>query len=161
MTNADIDNFFNKLDLGSEVDKVVRPPNEMWQFHSGQFPVLIQTQEAANRMRIVVFIAEARKLDAEHLTTMLEANYRTAIDVRYAITDGHVVAAFIQPFQELPTAQFVMGLYQAIHCAETFGDSYSGGTIVFGASSGAGNDANPMESGVNALMNQIADRIRR
>lgn len=161
MTNRDIDDFFSELDLGSEVDKVVRPPNEMWQFHAGLFPVTIQTQESANRMRVVVFIAEERKMEPSHLSTMLEANYHTALDARYALTDGYVVSAFIHPFQELDSTQFVMGLYQAIHCAETFGDSYSGGTMVFGPSSGSENDTGPMESGVNELMSEIADKIRK
>jgi len=132
MENRDIDAFFDRSSLSSHVKRVESPPNIMWQFSAPGFPVLIQTQATVARMRIVAFVAEAEQLEAEHLTALLEANYHSALDARYALTDGYVVSAFIHPLAELTYRQFVLGLYQVINCAETCGTTFSGGTLVFG-----------------------------
>ncbi len=159
MDNQDIDRFFEESDLADSVEKQMRPPNAIWTFKAGSFPMFIQTQESANRMRIVAFVAEADALGEEELIELLEANYHSALDARYAVTDGYVVSAFLHPFRELTFTQFLLGLYQTIHCAETFGTSYSGGTMVFGASGGEG-AALPMESSINAVMDLVVDRIK-
>lgn len=132
MENHDIDTFFSATHLGDQVKRVVSEPNVMWQFSARGFPMFIQTQDTVDRMRIVAFVADAKELAAEHLSTLLEANYHSALDARYALSDGYVVAAFIHPLAELSYRQFVLGLYQVINCADTCGTTFSGGTLVFG-----------------------------
>jgi len=82
MTNQDIDLFFHKVGLDAHVEKQPANPSSLWSLHVGPFPVMIQTQETANRMRIVAFIAEQSELDPGQLVEMLEANYHSALDVR-------------------------------------------------------------------------------
>ena len=133
MTNRDIDRFFADHILPERVQKQVRPPNEMWLLRVGRFPVLIQTQENADRMRIVAFIAEEPDLEPDELTRLLQANYHSALDARYALTDdGALVSVFLHPFAELGPEQFVLGFCQVLNCAETCGSHYSGGTMTFG-----------------------------
>lgn len=132
MDNHDIDAFFHETGLAARVDRQIQPPSAMWVLQAGNFPVLIQTQEDADRIRIVAFIADADSLPPEALRVMLEANYHTAMDARYAITGEHVVAAFLHPLEDLTDEQFVLGFYQVVSCAETFGTHFSGGTMVFG-----------------------------
>ena len=50
------------------IDRQDRPPTATWIFQAGRFPVLIQTQENANRMRIVAFIGDAAALGREALS---------------------------------------------------------------------------------------------
>ena len=89
-------------------------------------------QDTVERMRILAYVAEAKELGAEHWATLLEANYHSALDARYALSDGYVVSDFIHPLGELTYRQFVLGLYQVINCADTCGTTFSGGTLVFG-----------------------------
>ena len=56
MNNKDIDKALRKLGATDAVQKDVQDPSARWVFQIGKFPVLIQTQESVNRMRIVAFI---------------------------------------------------------------------------------------------------------
>lgn len=146
MDNQDIDRFFADSGLTERIERIDRPPTAMWIFQAGRFPVLIQSQENANRMRIVAFIAEAAELDRDGLATLLEANYHTALDARYALADNQLVAAFLHPFRELTLTQFILGLYQTVNCAETCGTTFTGGTMVFGAPGGSRDDGETDEN---------------
>jgi len=132
MRNIDIDAFFEECELLDVVQKRLHPPNELWLLEIGGVPVLIQCQESVNRMRIVAFIADAAQFGEDELRRLLDANYHSALDVRYALADGDLVAAFLHPLDQLDYAQFVLGLFQVVSCAETWGTLYSGGSMVLG-----------------------------
>ena len=132
MRNRDIDAFFAESGLNDRVEKNVRPPNKMWLLRAQGLPVLIQTQKDADRLRVVVFIADGSQLDREELRRLLDANYHSALDARYALAGDDLVAAFLSPMAELDGERFVLGFYQALMCALTWGTHYSGGTLVFG-----------------------------
>lgn len=132
MQNRDIDEFFAEADLTDCVARQDQPPVAFWEFRGLGFPMIIQTQEAADRMRIVAFIGDAGELSGEQMQVLLEANYHSALDARYAVTDGHLVSVFLHPFEELSETQFILGLFQVINCAATCGTTFSGGTMVFG-----------------------------
>ena len=158
MENADIDAFFEQSLLTAHVRRVESPPNIMWQFSALGFPMFVQTQDTVDRMRIVAFVAEAEELAAEHLTTLLEANYHSALDARYALTDGYVVSAFIHPLAELSYRQFVLGMYQVINCAETCGTTFSGGTLVFG---GGDESEEPIDEGFDEPARDVLAEVVR
>lgn len=159
MNNRAIDEFFEKNGLWDSVQKHVRPPNEMWGLQVGRFPVLIQTQENADRMRIVAFLGDADELDSQELLRLLQANYHTALDARYAITDdGHLVSVFLHPFEELTLGQFILGFCQAIGCAETCGSAYSSGNMVFGHTSGS--NGSEAEHGTEDYRSALIAKIR-
>lgn len=165
MDNRDIDTFFRDSELTDAVERHADGPSVRWVFRAGRFPVLIQTQEEANRMRTVVFIADADQLNEDFLRIALEANYRSALDARYAISEGNLVAAFIQPFRELTLTQFILGLYQTINCAETCGSTFTGGTMIFGVTDrppGTEPDEPPTEAegAIYEIMNEVTTRIR-
>ena len=61
----------------------------------------------------------------------MKANFHTALDARYAISDGILWAAFIHPLKELTTEQVKSAITQVYSCARTFGTHYSGGTLIF------------------------------
>ena len=158
MNNADIDRYFAEAGLTDAIHRETHQPTDVWLFLASDTQVMIQTQESANRMRIVAFIAEAGDLERDHLYELLEANYHSALDARYAIAEGHLVAAFLHPFEELTPEQFVLGLYQVISCAETYGGSNSGGTLVFGDGQGE-EDPAPMEEGLDEIASELLSRL--
>lgn len=151
MKNRDIDAFFERHRLTAQVEKSVRPPSETWSFRTGPFSVLIQTQEDADRLRIVAFISDAADLDRDHLRRLLEANAHSTLDARYALVEGRLVSAFLHPLRETSHAQFVLGLYQTLHCAETCGSSFSGGTLP---------SASADESEIAPFVDELVQQIR-
>ena len=159
MTNDDINQVIETCGLSDHVERHEDPPVFMWTLRVQGVPVLIQTQESANRMRIVAFVAQAEDVPPDGIVLAMEANYHSALDARYAITDDWLVAAFLHPFKELDGNQFVMGLYQTVHCAITFGDSYSGGTMVFG-STGDESESGDMESNAVDYLSTLVRWIR-
>ncbi len=160
MENREIDLFFDGNGLKEHVHRMVGPQNSHWEFQCGVIPLFIQTQENANRMRIVARIVPEREMERRHLIAMLEANYHSALDARYALADDWVTAAFIHPLHELNAEQFVLGLYQVVSCAATFGQEYTGGTMVFGRIGGDG-VAKTAESRVAPMLDALIQGIRQ
>lgn len=162
MNVADIDAFFAKHGLASRVERRDKPPTVVWTLRAAGFPVLIQGQENANRLRIVVFIAATVSVDQPQMAALLAANYHSALDARYAFADDAVVAAFLHPLRELAAEQFVLGFSQAVRCAETYGGEFSGGTLSFGPSPAGGNGApKPQGQAESALAAITADLLKK
>lgn len=160
MNNKMISGYFHDIGVAADVDHRASGPNEMWQFTLGGFPFLIQTQENANRMRIVAFITRQHMLGEAELVRMLEANYHSALDARYALADQQVVSLFLHPFEELDGGQFVMGLYQVLGCAQSFGSEYAGGTMTFGPSSGGEGAMSHAEDRIGEISQSLQSMFR-
>lgn len=96
-------------------------------------PVVVFMDPAANRMRAVVPVASADGLDADDLRRVLQANFDTALDARYAIAQGRLWSVFIHPLAELQPPQLISGLVQTVILAQTYGTAYASGSVAFGA----------------------------
>ena len=95
-------------------------------------PVLVVGDPIADRMRAMVPIASAAGLTEKDLMRMMQANFDSALDARYAIANGRLWAVYIHPLSPLQKNQFLSGLVQTITVAKTYGTAYSGGGAVFG-----------------------------
>ena len=93
--------------------------------------VIVLADAANNRMRVVSPVVAASSLTEEQVRAMLVANYHSALDARYSISDGAVVSVFIHPLSTLQENDFRSGLRQVATLAETFGSSYSSGGLGF------------------------------
>ncbi|MEM9905506.1 MAG: hypothetical protein AAF921_10840 [Cyanobacteria bacterium P01_D01_bin.44] len=102
-----------------------------WQITLEDQSVLVLADATSNRMRIVAPIVEANTLSAEQVQAMLVANFHSALDARYAVTNGAVVAVFVHPLSSLQENDFRSGLRQVANLASTFGTSYSSGELGF------------------------------
>jgi len=98
----------------------------------------VLTDEQADRMRIMIPIADAGDLEADVLYRMLQANYESALDARYAIAQGLVWSVFIHPLSPLTENQLLLSLAQTYNAAETYGTSFSGGLFQFGGGDNRG-----------------------
>ena len=87
--------------------------------------------ESANRMRIISPIVEREKLGEEELLNALVANFHSALDVKYALSDEIIWSVFAHPLRELSEAQVVDAIQQVYAAAITFGESYSSTNLVF------------------------------
>lgn len=95
-------------------------------------PVTVIVDVAANRMRILVPISSVEGLDEGALLRLMQANFDTALDARYAIANGRLWSTFIHSLAELHGDQLISGLAQTVTLAQTYGDTYSSGAMIFG-----------------------------
>lgn len=103
-----------------------------FQLTLADIPVLVITDPQADRMRAMVPIRSAAGLEPEELMRLMQANFDTALDARYAVAQGRLWGVFIHPLSPLKREQLISGLVQTVNVARTYGQSYSGGAQVFG-----------------------------
>ncbi len=126
MTNARLDELIKRLD-----DKSRGRPG-YWTLTIDEREVLVITDERVDRMRIITPVIKAEELEPRYMYRLLQANFDSALDARYAVGRDVVWSVFIHPLRSLRDADFVSGVGQVINLAETFGSSYSSGALVFG-----------------------------
>lgn len=109
--------------------------------------ILIVTDPQADRMRAMIPIRSADGLTEADLLRLMQANFDTALDARYAIANGRLWAVFLHPMAALDRDQLILGLGQAVNVAKTYGTLYTGGAAQFGAGDSGG------------LQRQLIDRL--
>lgn len=113
------------------------------EFTVQDIPVIVVADPRADRMRAMVPIRSAESLEPEELLRLMQANFDSALDARYAVAQGRLWGVFIHPLSPLEQDQFLSGLAQTINVARTYGQTYSGGAQVFG-----GGDSNEIYQGL-------------
>lgn len=122
------------------LDPEARPQGQGFQLMVEDVPVLVVTDANADRMRAMVPIRNAADLSSDDLLRMMQANFDSALDARYAVANGTLWAAFIHPLSPLEKDQFISGLAQTVNVAKTYGTLYTGGAAQFG-----GGDSNTLQ----------------
>jgi len=87
--------------------------------------------ESANRMRIMTPIIERAEIGEEELLNAMVANYHSALDVRYALSDEMVWSVYTHPLKSLAIPQLKDAVLQVYRAAITFGSTYSSSDLVF------------------------------
>ncbi len=85
-----------------------------------------------DRMRLVAPIQAAADLNPDQIAAILEANFHTALDARYATSKGVLYAVFIHPMSPLDEKQLRSAVEQVTTLARTFGTTYTSGELQFG-----------------------------
>ncbi len=119
------------------------------EFTVQDIPVIVVADPRADRMRAMVPIRSAEGLKAEELMRLMQANFDTALDARYAVAQGRLWGVFIHPLSPLEQDQFLSALAQTVNVARTYGQTYSGGAQVFG-----GGDS-------NGIFQELLDELRK
>lgn len=102
-----------------------------WRFQIDSTVFFCITDELHNRMRIISPIENVKNITEAEKTKCLEANFHTALDARYSISDEILWAAFIHPLAELNNKQAISAISQVYSCVNTFRSSYSSGALSF------------------------------
>ncbi len=102
-----------------------------WRFSIKDRLLICITDENHNRMRIMSPVTKVSTLSGEELLNSLLANFHTALDVKYAISEEVLWSLFIHPLKELSEAQMEDAISQVFFAAETFGSTYSSTSLVF------------------------------
>ncbi len=103
-----------------------------WQLRVGDVALACMVDERFDRMRIIAPIAEIEEVTDEIRDACLEANFHTALDARYATSDGVLYSAFIHPLSSLDAELAESALQQVANLVETFGTTFSSGALIFG-----------------------------
>jgi len=125
MDNASLEKLFNSL------SDQVQGQKGHWQFVINDLNLVCITDELHNRMRIISPIKKVENLTNEQLKRCLEANFHTALDTKYAITNDIVWSVFLHPLRELTADQVVDAVKQIYSCVHSFGTQYSSGSLYF------------------------------
>lgn len=91
----------------------------------------------ADRMRLVSPVVEVSSLGADDLMRLLQADFDSALDARYAIAQGVLWSTFIHPLSSISGEEFGSGVGQTVNLVATFGSTYSSGLFVFGGGDSA------------------------
>lgn len=118
--------------IQQEADTTIREENSI-RFLFNEVMLICVFQENANRMRIISPIVEREKLGEEELLNALVANYHTALDVKYALSNEIIWSVFIHPLQELQDHQVVDAIRQVYAASVTFGTEYRSTGFTFGS----------------------------
>ncbi|MBP7951852.1 MAG: hypothetical protein KAZ17_00035 [Sphingorhabdus sp.] len=126
----------------------IKRDSNIWRVELGERMAIIITDPLAERMRIMVPIVEADTLDEPALRRVMQANFDSALDARYAIAQGVIWGTFIHPLTTLTEKDFLSGLAQTFKVADNFGTTYSSDVFVYG-----GGDS-------NAILGDVLEQLK-
>jgi hypothetical protein len=147
--DADADSIVARSEQGlARIAKVIERVDEdatrdgnNWQLSIDDTQILVITDVNAGRMRIMTPISTVEDLPEGALLRLLQANFDSALDARYAVAQDLVWGTFIHPLPSLTERDFASGLLQTKTVSDTFGTTFSSGAITFG-----GGDSNAIIS---------------
>jgi len=125
MNNERLDFIINTI------SEEVQGSNGQWRFVVDSILFICLTDEFHNRMRIVSPIEEISNVSEEQMHKCMEANFHTALDSKYATSEGYLWSVFIHPLRELTDHQMLDALSQVYSSVKTFGSSYTSGALLF------------------------------
>ena len=125
MNNARLETLIRRIDSKAQG----RPG--FWTFTVDNRSVAVITDEAAGRMRILSAVAKADDVPADRLHRLMQANFDSTLDARYAIARGTLWSAYVHPLAALSDALFLSALGQVVNLTHTYGTTYSSGALMF------------------------------
>jgi len=96
-------------------------------------PVTLVFDVNADRMRLFTRVAASDALSGAQLKRLMQANFDTALDARYAIAGGQVWSTFMHPLVSLTEDDFISAIAQTVTLVRTYGTTFSSGALSFGA----------------------------
>lgn len=87
--------------------------------------------ENANRMRIISPIAELKDVQEGDILNAMVANFHTALDVKYALSEEIIWSVFTHPLKELSEEQVLDAIQQVYAASITFGSTFSSTDMIF------------------------------
>lgn len=114
------------------VDANARNQGNSWQFTFQKRPFIVVFDEKADRMRMFTPIGPENLLTEDLMRRMLQANFDSALDARYAVANELIWGVFIHPLSPLDQDQFASAVVQILNVATSFGNTFSSGLFTYG-----------------------------
>lgn len=119
--------------LLKEVVQDLKGESGQWRFTYAKVDMAILTSLAHDRMRIIAPVGPEADVTDQQRQRMLAANFHSALDARYATSNGMVYAAYLHPLSPLQRDEVLSALHQVAQLVKTFGTTYSSSDLSFGA----------------------------
>ncbi len=103
-----------------------------WQFEFRGRVLMVVADGNADRMRIMSPVTGSADLDQAEMYRLLQANFDSALDARYAVAQDILWSVFIHPLSPLRERQLASAIAQVYNTAATFGTVYSSGEFTYG-----------------------------
>lgn len=126
-TSADLDAWVIR-----HAERVLQRLSPVWIFTVKGEDLICICDSSADRMRVMAQVVKVDRLDSSIRERMLQANFDTCLDARYAIAHDMVWSVFLHPLSSLIERDFLSALRQVTEAKRTFGLTYSSGEVVFG-----------------------------
>lgn len=128
------------LDILLALDPDTQPAGSGLGLTIEDVPVFVVVDPLADRMRAMVSIRSVDGMSPEDLERVMQANFDTALDARYAVANGRLWGVYIHPLSPLRTEQLISGIGQTVNLALTYGGLFTGGALSYG-----GGDSAPLQ----------------
>jgi hypothetical protein len=128
MTQQALTEVIGSIDAGAS-----GPPGAIEFSHDGIRMACI-SDTTHGRMRIIAPVRAVSELSAAQVAAILEANFHSTLDARYATSQGVLYAAFIHPLAPLTPRQIASAARQVASLVRSFGSTYSSGELVYNES---------------------------
>ncbi len=125
MSLTKLDSIFNS------VTDSISSRKSSWSFKIKGVPLMCIADSTHNRMRIISPIVDSDRLTEKLKMASLIANFHTALDVKYAISDNILWSAYIHPLKELSETQVLDAISQVYYANIHFGTTFSSTSLVF------------------------------
>ena len=93
--------------------------------------MVLLTNSEFNRMRVISPITEFQSLAPKIKDDLMEANFHSTLDARYAVAEDTLYAAFMHPLSSLTINDFKSALKQVYNLNKNFAKTYSSAQIEF------------------------------
>lgn len=120
------------------LDPKAQRVNNSFAFTIDGIPLNVVTDPEADRMRIFTMVTPEAAIGPDLLTRLLQANFDTALDARYALAQGFLWSVYIHPLSPLTEDQIVSGISQTVTLVKTFGSTFTSGVFSFGGGDSVG-----------------------
>jgi len=124
-----------ELLFASHVDAIMGPPGAIQTRVEG-INIYLISDSAHDRMRIMAPVARMNPANPRLAPLLLQANFKSTLDARYAVSEGVIYAAFLHPISSLSHELLESALAQVLSLAKTFGSTFSSDELHFGAKHG-------------------------
>lgn len=102
-------------------------------FEVDETPVTLVFDVNADRMRLFSQVGPSDGLTRAQLLRLMQANFDSALDARYAVAAGQVWSTYMHPMVTLTQDDFVSAIAQTVTLVRTYGTTFSSGALSFGA----------------------------
>lgn len=120
-----------------KVDEEAEQNGSAWFFYLEGLETVVIYDVAADRMRILIAIGDTDEIETDELLRLMQANFDSALDARYAIAQGTLWGVYIHPLSTLTDQEFLVGLGQTANVVMSYGTSYSSGLLSYGGGDSA------------------------
>ncbi|MGF1671516.1 MAG: hypothetical protein ACFCU6_13785 [Balneolaceae bacterium] len=84
-----------------------------------------------DRMRIIAPIINQGDMTQRQLFSIIEANFQSTLDARYATNEGVLYSAYIHPLSSLSRQEVLSALRQVAALVHNFGTTYSSDELMY------------------------------